>query len=206
MMSTSNSSSTGFLHLDNKLSSCGLRVIRKLGSGSFASVYHVLDKKDREYALKIITPTSESSAESQLNDERFETERRAHLLTSDHPNVVTVHDAFVVDGLRCLLMDLYSGGTLLEHASQTSRFWRDDDEIKRVFLQLIDAVSHCHSLGVSHRDLKPENILVSPTGENFFIADFGLATSRAVDVVSDAGSRPYKAPGVYHFFVLIFAY
>lgn len=49
--------------------------------------------------------------------------------------------------------------------------------IRKVFLQIIDAVAYCHSMGIYHRDLKPENILVMDQGRKVCIADFGLATS-----------------------------
>ena len=34
---------------------------------------------------------------------------------------------------------------------------------KYVFYQLVDAVAHLHSLGISHCDIKPENILIDST-------------------------------------------
>jgi len=42
------------------------------------------------------------------------------------------------------------------------------------FLQLIDAVSYCHTEGVCHRDLKLENLLLDNNG-NLKITDFGHA-------------------------------
>jgi serine/threonine protein kinase len=55
-----------------------------------------------------------------------------------------------------------------------------DELIRNVFLQIVDALSYCHSMGIFHRDLKPENILVTRDGEKVCIADFGLATSERV--------------------------
>ena len=55
--------------------------------------------------------------------------------------------------------------------------FREDELVKRVYVQIIDAIEYYHSRGVYHRDLKPENILVSSkTGEfDVFVADFGLS-------------------------------
>lgn len=35
-----------------------------------------------------------------------------------------------------------------------------ETEAKRVFSQIVSAVSYCHSQGVVHRDLKAENLLL----------------------------------------------
>ncbi|KAK9032390.1 hypothetical protein V6N11_056660 [Hibiscus sabdariffa] len=49
-----------------------------------------------------------------------------------------------------------------------------ENECRRYFQQLIDAVAHCHSKGVYHRDLKPENLLLDTSG-NLKVSDFGLS-------------------------------
>eukprot|EP01018_Ginkgo_biloba_P010696 Gb_40441 [translate_table: standard] len=49
-----------------------------------------------------------------------------------------------------------------------------ENESRRYFQQLIDAVNYCHSKGVYHRDLKPENLLLDSQG-NLKISDFGLS-------------------------------
>lgn len=35
-----------------------------------------------------------------------------------------------------------------------------EEEAKRIFSQIVSAVSYCHSQGVVHRDLKAENLLL----------------------------------------------
>jgi serine/threonine protein kinase len=49
-----------------------------------------------------------------------------------------------------------------------------EDQARKYFQQLIDAVDYCHSRGVYHRDLKPENLLLDSAG-NLKISDFGLS-------------------------------
>lgn len=49
-----------------------------------------------------------------------------------------------------------------------------EDEARKYFQQLINAVDYCHSRGVFHRDLKPENLLLDSNGV-LKISDFGLS-------------------------------
>jgi serine/threonine protein kinase len=181
---------------------CGrFTVVDRIGAGTFATVYRVVDRHHRYYALKVLHPPtdadvlSERKSRRNLQREYFEMEFRAHSVASGQPHVVTLHDHFIEYGMHCFLLDLYTGGSLLEVVSETCRFWRNDAEIKRVFLQIIDGVARCHSLGIAHRDLKPENVLADGSLQNYAISDFGLATFLDIDIASGAGSKPYKSPG-----------
>ncbi|KAK3408395.1 hypothetical protein EUGRSUZ_J00641 [Eucalyptus grandis] len=75
-----------------------------------------------------------------------------------------------------------------------------EDEARRYFQQLINAVDYCHSRGVYHRDLKPENLLLDAYG-NLKISDFGLsALSQQVRddglLHTTCGTPNYVAPEV----------
>ncbi|KIW09057.1 uncharacterized protein PV09_00006 [Verruconis gallopava] len=52
----------------------------------------------------------------------------------------------------------------------------DDEEIWRLFRQIVEGLVHIHGHGIIHRDLKPDNIFIDLAG-NPKIGDFGLATS-----------------------------
>lgn len=45
----------------------------------------------------------------------------------------------------------------------------------RIFLQLCQVISYCHSQGIIHRDVKPENVIIGDFGQ-VFLVDWGLAT------------------------------
>ncbi|KAK4481185.1 hypothetical protein RD792_012066 [Penstemon davidsonii] len=73
-----------------------------------------------------------------------------------------------------------------------------ENESRRYFQQLIDAVSHCHSKGVYHRDLKPENLLLDSNG-NLKVSDFGLSAlpQQGVELLhTTCGTPNYLAPEV----------
>jgi serine/threonine protein kinase len=48
-------------------------------------------------------------------------------------------------------------------------------EVVEVFLEVLRAVGHAHSLGIIHRDLKPSNILVRDADRQPVVLDFGCA-------------------------------
>lgn len=86
------------------------------------------------------------------------------------------------------------------------------NDIWRLFRQILEGLSHIHSLNIVHRDLKPENIFISTDMDginNIKIGDFGLATSgqfavdRAAanaldrdDITRSIGTPFYAAPEV----------
>ena len=77
-----------------------LDVIEFLGKGGMGAVYRARQKRlDREVALKVLLPSSDSSDFHEL----FATEARA-MAKLTHPNVVVVHDfGRVADLDYCLL-------------------------------------------------------------------------------------------------------
>jgi len=62
---------------------------------------------------------------------------------------------------------------------------KEDEEIWRLFRQILEGLAHIHGLNVVHRDLKPENIFID-AASNVKIGDFGLATSGQYTIVDRA--------------------
>ncbi|KAK4491573.1 hypothetical protein RD792_002325 [Penstemon davidsonii] len=71
-----------------------------------------------------------------------------------------------------IVMEFVTGGELFDKIATKGRL--KEDEARKYFQQLIDAVDFCHSRGVYHRDLKPENLLLDASGL-LKVSDFGLS-------------------------------
>ncbi|RDW70020.1 putative cpc-3 protein [Coleophoma crateriformis] len=72
--------------------------------------------------------------------------------------------------------------------------YKDNDEIWRLFRQVLEGLVHIHGLNVVHRDLKPENIFIDGAS-NVRIGDFGLATSGQYSVVDRNSSAAIHISG-----------
>ncbi|KAF9508280.1 hypothetical protein BS47DRAFT_1417292 [Hydnum rufescens UP504] len=121
-------------------------------------------------------------------------EIRLHKLVCTHPGIVTIRRSLVEGPFQLLIMDYYADGDLFYQITQCHRYFGEVDLIRDVYLQIVDAVSYCHSLGVFHRDLKPENILCRAGGTKVVVADFGLATLDVVSTDLRVGSAYYISP------------
>src|SRR5678816_3853053 len=82
------------------------RITDKLGVGGQGAVYKAIDTKlGRAVVIKVIPP--ELSAKD-ANLKRFE--REARLASSlDHPNICTIYDLDVVDGVHFIAMQFVEG-------------------------------------------------------------------------------------------------
>lgn len=79
-----------------------------------------------------------------------------------------------------------------------------DEDIWRLFHQVLEGLAHIHQCGIIHRDLKPDNIFIDSLG-NPRIGDFGLATSGQIqktegvetaynELTEQVGTALYVAP------------
>jgi serine/threonine protein kinase len=105
-----------------------------------------------------------------------------------------VHHVFDESDYTFIVMDYLPGGDLFAMIADRGRYIGDDELVRSVFLQIVDAVSHCHEMGIFHRDLKPENILCSSDGTKVVLADFGLATTEPFSRDFGCGSTFYLSP------------
>ncbi|KAF4583431.1 hypothetical protein EYR38_002182 [Pleurotus pulmonarius] len=171
----------------------GLELVEVLGVGGYGVVYRAVDVRSprHSYAVKCL-----------LHHQRSYRQRIAHIreialhqIASAHPNVVTLHRVLEEEDYTYIVMDYASDGDLFTQILHEARYQGDDYIIKQVFLQLLDAVEYCHSLGIYHRDLKPENILCFDKGMRVAVTDFGLATSDKVSEDFRTGSVYHMSPG-----------
>jgi serine/threonine protein kinase len=168
-----------------------------LGTGAYGVVYSALDiQTNIRYAVKCLSKFNADGTPLDRRQVAFQTrEIRLHYLASAHPNVVSMSK--IIDNPDCIyvILEYCPEGDLFYNITERGQYVGKDDLAKRVFLQILDAVEHCHRLRIFHRDLKPENVLVTDQGETVKLADFGLATSSDISEDYGCGSTFYMSPG-----------
>lgn len=174
-----------------------LRLTSILGTGAYGVVYAAVDIKDNvQYAVKCLSKFNQDGTPLERRQIAFQNrEIRLHYQASAHPNVVSM--LRIIDNHDCIyvIMEYCPEGDLFYNITECGKYVGKDELAKRVFLQILDAVEYCHSLGIYHRDLKPENILVSDRGDTVKLADFGLAISTERSEDYGCGSTFYMSPG-----------
>jgi hypothetical protein len=146
-------------------------LIGELGRGGMATVHlaRQLDL-DRLVALKQLDGLAH---ETDTRVRRFVREARLAASLS-HPNIVTVHDAFEVDGVPYIAMELAPGGTLREIDAGLTI-----EQIAGVLDGVLAGLAHAERRHIVHRDLKPENLMVTAEGQ-IKITDFGIAKATSL--------------------------
>jgi serine/threonine protein kinase/tetratricopeptide (TPR) repeat protein len=143
-------------------------ILEKLGVGGQGTVYKATDTKlGRTVVIKVLPP--ELTAK-EANLKRFE--REARLASSlDHPNICTIFDLDVVDGVHFISMQHVEGKNVRQLVGGRPL------ELKSALLigiQVADALAVAHARGIIHRDIKSGNVMVTPAGQ-VKVLDFGLA-------------------------------
>ncbi|XP_029139820.1 calcium/calmodulin-dependent protein kinase type II subunit delta [Protobothrops mucrosquamatus] len=147
------------------------QLFEELGKGAFSVVRRCMKiTTAQEYAAKIINTKKLSARDHQ----KLEREARICRLLK-HPNIVRLHDSISEEGFHYLVFDLVTGGELFEDI--VAREYYSEADASHCIQQILEAVLHCHQMGVVHRDLKPENLLLASKskGAAVKLADFGLA-------------------------------
>jgi serine/threonine protein kinase/Tfp pilus assembly protein PilF len=143
-------------------------ILSLLGAGGMGEVYKARDTRlHRVIALKTLPAEKVSDAERKR---QFLIEARA-ASQLNHPNIVTIHDIFELNGAYFIAMECVAGETLEQ--MNTHGGVRCADAMKYAF-DIADALIAAHAAGIIHRDLKPANIMISDDGR-VKLLDFGLA-------------------------------
>ncbi|KAJ3113943.1 hypothetical protein HK100_001837, partial [Physocladia obscura] len=110
-----------------------------------------------------------------------------------HPNITRLLEVVDTKDFIYLILEYEEGGELFDYI--IAKTVLSEDEARKMFRQLINAIHYCHANGIVHRDLKPENILLDAQ-RNIKLIDFGFS-----NVVRDSyqmdtfcGSPSYAAP------------
>lgn len=148
---------------------------------------------DRTVALKAIKQDHLDSAEAEQILQRFKREAQA-AGRLNHPNIVTVYEYGVENGITFIAMEYVDGRTLKEAIANNERF--SLQAIRKIIRDILEALSSAHRQGVIHRDIKPDNILLPDNG-GIKIADFGIARIESSELTQHGdlmGTPAYMSP------------
>jgi serine/threonine protein kinase len=140
-----------------------------IGEGGMAIVYLAEHNTlNQPVAIKVL------NKEFVHNDnirKRFLSEAR-NIFKMSHPNIIKVTDLIDEGDTIAFVMEYLDGQTLKEYLDTKGKL--NDDEIKKLFVQMLDAVGYVHEQGLIHRDIKPSNFMISSKGV-VKLLDFGIA-------------------------------
>ncbi|CAA6672657.1 unnamed protein product [Spirodela intermedia] len=171
---------------------------RTIGEGTFAKVKFAHDTETGEsVAMKVL-------AKSTILKHKMVDQIKREISIMKivrHPYIVRLNEVLASRTKIYMVLELVTGGELFDKISIFSLGHQGkltENESRRYFQQLIDAVDYCHSKGVYHRDLKPENLLLDSNG-NLKVSDFGLSAlpQQGVGLLhTTCGTPNYVAPEV----------
>jgi len=170
------------------------QIERLLGRGGMGAVYLATEPAlERKVAIKVLPPESGGTSESR---ERFVKEARIAAKLS-HPNIVPLHTFGEVDGMLYFVMGYIRGESVGARLRKQGRLPIADT--RRILMEIADALSYAHSLGIVHRDIKPDNILLEEGTGRALLTDFGVAKAAWTKQMATSegvvlGTPPYMSP------------
>ena len=144
--------------------------IKWIKSGGYGQVFltkHAYTEK--QYAIKQIDISNFA------NEELYNMSREHMILRSMmHKNVIKCYDSFAHDNKFYTVMDYAEGGEL--NLLLKEKKVLNEDDAKKIFKQIYEAVCYIHGQNIIHRDLKPNNILfLDKERTHIVVIDFGIS-------------------------------
>lgn len=123
-----------------------------------------------------------------------------------HPNLITVHDAKILRGEHCMVMDFIQGQTVADIAQRGYQAGEPPtvNQAVQIVADACDGLDYAHrfhdldetSYSIVHRDISPQNLMVTYHGTTM-VFDFGIAKILEEDSEEDTlagGKYAYMSP------------
>ncbi|OUW77306.1 MAG: hypothetical protein CBD74_12400 [Saprospirales bacterium TMED214] len=171
------------------------RTYQELGSGGMGVVKLADDLLiQRQVAVKTLREgDSEKAREGFLRESRVQGRLQ-------HPNIVTVYDAGVLESGELAIVMQYIRGRNLSDILNSLRAMNVADHRRfplearlDIFAAVVNALSYAHGENLIHCDVKPANVIVGDHGE-VWLADWGIA--RAIPGAGPHASAATKSGSV----------
>ncbi|XP_076845342.1 inhibitor of nuclear factor kappa-B kinase subunit epsilon [Brachyhypopomus gauderio] len=177
-----------------------------LGQGATSNVYKARNKKTGELVAAKVFNTGSYARPYEVQMREFEILRKLN-----HVNIVqlfAVEEMQINSQQNVLLMELCSGGSLLNHLEDYENYYGlPESEYLIVLQSVVNGMKHLRDNEVVHRDIKPGNIMrqVGVDGRSIYkLTDFGAARKLedGETFMSIYGTEEYLHPDMYRRAVL----
>lgn len=162
---------------------------KRIGKGSFSTIYKCFDKNNNEYAIKNFNIDKPKDKKIILNE--FNIIRKL-----DHINIIKVFDLIIDNDLNniYIILEYFEKGDLSKFLNGSVI---PEYNANNYSIQIKNGLKYLLSKDILHRDIKPQNILVSK--DNILkITDFGLSkyinNNQLLNTI--CGSPLYMAPEI----------
>ena len=177
-------------------------LLRRLAVGGQSEVFLAVKKGPSDYTRPVVIKALPPQARE--DDRWIKMFYREAFISSrfSHPNVINVHDATLIDGEHCMMMDFISGQTVADIAQRGYK-QQCPPTLKQVVQIIVDAcdgLNYVHEFrdldgrtySVVHCDISPQNLMVTYSGVTM-VFDFGIAAI----IGFDEEDQPPPAGGKY---------
>ena len=174
-----------FKPIDNNIEYSSAYSMPEEYTKSGTSILYRVRKSGKYFIIK--TPKENSGQSLSMLKREYELS-----IGISHPHIVNIFtyepESIVGPGI---VMEYINGRTLTEFIAENPSF----KARKRLFMQLLQAVSYIHRCGIVHNDIKPGNIMVTHSGNDAKLIDLGLADNDAHYLARTLGcTKAYASP------------
>lgn len=174
-------------------------MLKKVGEGSFGSVYKATCKSTGEaVAIKKIKLSSANRADIKnvANEVRV-------LCSIDHPNIVSYKCSFwdKYQSHICIVMEFLAGGDLSHKISlhKKKREFMPENLIWSYFVQLLQGIKALHDMKIIHRDIKSANVFLNQDGSKLKLGDMNVSKVVERDFTrTRVGTPLYFSPEIWN--------
>ncbi|CAM6031903.1 unnamed protein product [Sphagnum compactum] len=161
------------------------RIMSKVGRGKYSEVFLGINTKTmQEVIIKVLKP---------VKSKKIRREIKILQNLANGPNIVQLLDIVrdIESKVPSLIFEYVKNNDFKQLYPKLS-----DMECRFYIFQLLQALDHCHSMGIMHRDVKPHNVMIDHEKRKLRLIDWGLAEFYHPGVMYNVrvASRFFKGP------------